>query len=604
MIDPPPDPHIGPPMAARGNLAIATVEAQANADTSNAREVAMAEQQAAPRPGDDHAPRRNEGVAMNAALGIDRQSFVDAMKQVADAALQQPLNVFRAVTDLQAELVRVAFGTSNVELDPADERFGDDAWRSNPIFKRIGQSYVAWTRSLDAWLESSGLDGIDAQRARFVLSILKDVAAPPNTFVGNPEALRKTFDTGGDNLLKGLRHFIDDVQHNHGYPAVADRAAFEIGRDVAATAGMVVYRDELMEVIHYQPQTTTVNSIPLVYIFSQVNRFYLGDLTPDRSLFRQLVDAGVQLFAVSWRNPTPAQRNWSLDTYTEGVVTACRIARSICHDEKVNLIGVCAGGLVTATAAGLMQARGDDSINSLSLFINILDNRPGESDFSLFVTDRSIAAQKQMVQAKGIFSERDIFEMFAMLRMEESVMSFMRSNYFMGDDPLKHPLLFWSMDYTRMPAAFQCDMLDLAKDNKLAKGELRIGGKRIELSRITYPVYVMAGSTDHITPWKACYRSTQLFGGDVQFVLTNQNHTQTISNKLGAVKNLKYWIADTLPANVEQWADRAVERPGTWRDHWVAWLKSFGTEITAPAQLGSAQYPPIDAAPGRYVRES
>jgi polyhydroxyalkanoate synthase len=436
-----------------------------------------------------------------------------------------------------------------------------------------------------------------------VLNILKDVAAPPNTFVGNPAALRRTFDTGGDNLIKGLRHFVDDVQHNHGYPAVADRTAYEVGKNVAATEGAVVYRDELMEVIHYGSRTATVNSLPLVYIFSQVNRFYLGDLTPDRSLFKQLVDAGIQLFAVSWRNPTPAQRNWSLETYTEGVVTACRVARSVCHGERINLIGVCAGGLVAATAAGLMQARSDDSINSLSLFINILDNRQGESDFSLFVTDRSVAAQKQMVQMKGIFSERDIFEMFAMLRVEESVMSFVRSNYFMGEDPLKHPLLFWSMDYTRMPAAFQCDMLDLSKDNQLAKGELRVCGKRIDLSHIAYPVYVMAGSTDHITPWKACYRSTQLFGGDVQFVLTNQNHTQTISNKLGAVKNLKYWVADALPADAERWADRATQHPGSWRDHWVAWLKTFGTEVAAPTRTGSVQYPAIDAAPGRYVVE-
>ncbi len=452
---------------------------------------------------------------MNAALGIDRQSFIDALGEVANGALRQPAELLRAGGKLQAELFRIVTGSSDLTVDRSDERFGDEAWESSPIFKRIGQSYVAWTRSLDEWLAGSGLQGIEEQRARFVLSILKDLSAPPNTFVGNPEALRKTWETRGANLVKGLRNFVDDVRHNHGYPAVADRRAFEIGKDVAATEGAVVYRDELMEVMHYKPRTAIVNSTPLVYIFSQVNRFYLGDLTPDRSLFKQLVDAGIQLFAVSWRNPKPEQRDWSLDTYTEGVVKACHIASSICLDERVNLIGVCAGGLVTAAAAGLMQARGDETVNSLSLFINILDNRPGESDFSLFVSERSVAAQKQMVNARGVFSERDIFEMFAMLRVEESVMSFVRSNYFMGEEPLKHPLLFWSMDYTRMPAAFQCDMLDLSKDNKLAKRELRVCGKRIDLSQISYPVYIMAGSTDHITPWKACYRSTQLFGGNV-----------------------------------------------------------------------------------------
>lgn len=556
------------------------------------------------RPGDEPGPRRNEGVAMNAALGIDRQSFIDALNEVANDALRRPLEVLRAGSKLQSELFRILTGASDIAVDRSDERFADEAWETNPFFKRVGQAYVAWARSLDEWVANSGLEGIEAQRARFVLSIVKDLTAPPNTLVGNPQALRKTWETRGENLLKGLRHFVDDIQHNHGYPAVADRTAFELGKDVAATEGAVVYRNELMEVMHYKPTTGIVNSIPLVYIFSQVNRFYLGDLTPDRSLFKQLVDAGIQLFAVSWRNPTPEQRDWSLDTYAEGVVKACHIARSICLDERVNLIGVCAGGLVTAAAAGLMQSRGDDTVNSLSLFINILDNRPGESDFSLFVSDRSVAAQKQMVKAKGVFSERDIFEMFAMLRVEESVMSFVRSNYYMGEDPLKHPLLFWSMDYTRMPAAFQCDMLDLSKDNKLAKRELRVCGKRIDLSQITYPVYVMAGSSDHITPWKACYRSTQLFGGPVQFILTNQNHTQTISNKAGAAKNLKYWIADALPADVEQWADRATEHAGVWRDHWIAWLKTFGEDIPARSSLGSNEYAVIDAAPGRYVREA
>jgi len=556
------------------------------------------------RPGDTSGPRRNEGVAMNTALGIDRQSFVDALGAVATDALRHPMELLRAGSKLQAELFRITAGSSDLTVDRTDERFSDDAWSTSPIFRRMGQAYAAWTRSLDEWLAGSGLQGIEEQRARFVLSILKDLSAPPNTLVGNPEALRKTWETRGANLVKGLRNFVDDVQHNHGYPAVADRAAFEIGKDVAATEGAVVYRDELMEVIHYKPRTAIVNSTPLVYIFSQVNRFYLGDLTPDRSLFKQLVDAGIQLFAVSWRNPTPEQRDWSLDTYTEGVVKACHIASHICLDEPVNLIGVCAGGLVTAAAAGLMQSRDDDTVNSLSLFINILDNRPGESDFSLFVSERSVAAQKQMVKAKGVFGERDIFEMFAMLRVEESVMSFVRSNYFMGEDPLKHPLLFWSMDYTRMPAAFQCDMLDLSKDNKLAKQELRVCGKRIDLSQIRYPVYVMAGSTDHITPWRACYRSTQLFGGDVQFILTNQNHTQTISNKAGAAKNLKYWIADSVPADVEQWADIATEHTGVWRDHWIAWLKTFGEEIPARSSLGSNEYAAIDKAPGKYVRES
>lgn len=208
-----------------------------------------------------------------------------------------------------------------------------------------------------------------------------------------------------------------------------------------------------------------------------------------------------------------------------------------------------------------------------------------------------------MIRAKGVYNEKDVFEMFALLRVEENIMSFFRSNYLLGEDPLKHPLLFWSMDYTRVPAEMQCDFLDLSQNNQIAKKEKRVLGKRLDLSRITYPVYLMAGSTDHITPWKACYRSTQLFGGDVTFVLTNQNHTQTISGRLDN-RHLRYWIPRELPADADKALAGADEHHGSWTFHWIDWLQSrYQERIPAPSKAGSKKYPPLDAAPGRYVRE-
>jgi polyhydroxyalkanoate synthase len=337
-------------------------------------------------------------------------------------------------------------------------------------------------------------------------------------------------------------------------------------------------------------------------VFSQVNRFYLGDLTRDRSLFKELLSAGIRVFAVSWRNPTVDNKAWDLEYYAEHVITAINVMREITDSEKVNVMGLCAGGITTAAALGLLQARGENLVNSQSLFVNILDNRPEDSDFGLFVSERSIAAQKARVQTNGIFDEKDVFEMFAWLTPEESVMAFFRDNYLMGKNPPVHPLLFWSMDYTRVPAGLQCDFLDLAWENLLAKREMRLGGKRIDLSQITYDTYIMAGSTDHITPWRGCYRSTQLFGGNVEFVLTNQNHTQTISNKPN--KYMKYWIADELPSETDDWVSAAEEVPGSWREHWIAWLKErSGAEVEAVKLMGSDNYPALDKAPGRYVLE-
>jgi polyhydroxyalkanoate synthase len=414
--------------------------------------------------------------------------------------------------------------------------------------------------------------------------------------------LKLLFDSRGDSLIKGLNNYLDDVRHNYGYPAVADRNAYVLGKDVAASKGAVVYRNELLEVIQYAPTQAQVHEIPFLFVFSQVNRYYLGDLTLDRSLCQELLSAGITVYAVSWRNPTVENRAWGLETYAEGVIQAIQAAREVSGQDKINVMGFCAGGIATAAAVGLLNARDDDWVNSHSVFANILDNRPEDSDFGLFVSERSVEMQKERVQQAGIFGEKEVFEMFAWLTPEESVMAFFRDNYLLGKNPPIHPLLFWSMDYTRVPAGLQCDFLDLAWDNKLAKREMMLAGRRLDLSKITYDTYIMAGSTDHITPWRGCYRSTALFGGEVEFVLTNQNHTQTISNKPN--KYMKFWRADHLPETADDWVTAADEFMGSWREHWTEWLKARSGELVdAKQDVGSVEHPPLDVAPGRYVFE-
>ena len=549
----------------------------------------------------DDIAERTEGVAASNAFGVDTKAIMDAWGMVLNQATTQPRAVFEAGRKFAVDMTSIWLGSSDVNPSEADARFTDEAWSENPLFRRIGQSYLAWSNSLDDWLAASGLEGIEHDRARFVLSAAKDVLAPVNTLVGNPAALKKLQETQGASFVKGVRNVFDDIRHNHGYPAVADRGAFTVGVDVAATEGAVVFRNDLFELIQYQPKTAEVSLIPLLYVFSQVNRFYLGDLTPDRSLFQRLLDAGIPVFAISWRNPEKAHSQWNLDTYADGVIEAIRVMRKVTKQGKIHLMGLCAGGLVTAAAAGVMQARGDDWVDTLSLFVNVLDFRPGDSEFGLFVTERSVEAQKSSVRSRGLFSERDVFEMFAMLRIEENVMSFFRANYLLGEDPPKHPLLFWSMDYTRVPAEMQCTFLDLSQYNQLAKREMRILGKRVDLTQIDYPVYLMAGSTDHITPWRACYRSAQLFGGNVEFVLTNQNHTQTISSRIDNW-HLKYFVASELPADADNALKSATEHKGSWTNHWIEWLDARSEEkLSAPKTLGSKKFPKLGAAPGEYV---
>lgn len=546
---------------------------------------------------------RTEAAAAAPGFGVDARSILDSWGKIAEEAATQPRAFLAAQQQLGESLSEIWLGEGPVADETGDPRFKDPVWEENGLYRRLKQSYQAWGHSMDSWLEASGLEGIERERAQFVLNASKDLLAPVNTLLGNPEALKKIRETRGASLIQGIRNLFDDLQHNHGYPAVADRQAFEVGKDVATSEGAVVFRNELFELIQYKPVTETVSAVPLLYVFSQVNRFYLGDLTPDRSLFKRVLEAGVPVFAISWRNPNPEQHDWNVDTYADGVIDAIKVIQRVNRRKKVHLMGLCAGGLVAAAAAGVLKARGDEPIASLSLFVNVLDSRPGESEFGLFVTDRSAQAQKAAVRARGVFSERDVFEMFAMLRIEENVMSFFRSNYLLGEEPLKHPLLFWSMDYTRVPAEMQCDFIDLGQHNRLAKKEQRVLGKRVDLSTIDYPVYVMAGSTDHITPWKACYRSTQLFGDDVTFVLTNQNHTQTISSRADN-HHLKYWVTTQLPEDPDAALQSASSNDGSWTGHWIDWLKERGgDEVKPKKKLGGKAFPMLDPAPGRYVLE-
>lgn len=550
--------------------------------------------------GAEHVADQTEGVALSGLLGANPDAVMAAWRQFAAQVGSDPEAALREQFAYQKELAGIWLGDTSSE-DPQDPRFADPAWETDPFFSRLRKSYYAWVRTLDRWLETSNLAGMDRQRAAFLLEIAKDVFSPVNS-PWTPETIQKAIETRGQSLLRGIGNFLDDQQNNHGYPAIADRKAFTVGVDVASTPGKVIYRDELLELIQYTPVTPQVHKRPLLYVFSQVNRFYLGDLTADRSLFRQLLESGIQVFAVSWKNPLPEHASWSLENYAGGVIRAIKVVRSIAGVKRIDLMGLCAGGLTAAVAAGVLAARRKDWIKSLSLFVSILDNQPGDSDFTLFVTDESVAAQKARVRAQGMMRERDVLEMFAMLRLDESIFSFVRSNYYRGEAPLAHPLLFWSMDYTRVPAEMQCDFIDLAHRNRLARGEWSALGEAIDLAAIDCPVYIMAGTTDHITPWRGCYRSAHLFGGNVQFVLTNQNHTQTISAATDNPK-LKYWLNDELPLDADAWQAGAQVRPGDWRRHWIAWLKVRSKRVDAPRKQGNKRFPAIGDAPGTYVLE-
>ncbi len=542
-----------------------------------------------------------DGPGLTGWQGVDAEAIQAGWMTLQGQWLNDPANSNAVTLAYQARLAEIWLNQELPDLAP-DPRFEDPEWATHPVFSRIRAAYSLWCDALDEWVARAGLEGIDLQRAQFLLDAAKETYAPVNSPF-TPETIRRAVETQGESLVKGLSNYFADLNENHGYPAIADRTAFEVGVDVANTPGEVIYRTPLFELIQYGAATERVHEVPVLYVFSQVNRFYLGDLTPERSLFRRLLESGLQVFAVSWKNPTSDDQHLSLSDYARAVREAVEVSGKIADSSTVDLMGLCAGGVTSATAAALEQSfEGSDvRIGSLSLFVSILDNRPGESDFSLFATDETVAAQKAKVRSQGYANERDILEMFAMLRLDESVFSFVRSNYFRGENPPAHPLLFWSMDYTRVPAEMQCDFIDLSHTNDLATGRLEIEGKTLSLENISYPVYVMAGSTDHITPWRACYRSAHLFGSEPRFVLTNQNHTQTISAKPN--RHLRYWTNEELPADADAWLEGADEHEGDWRQDWIDWLKGHSGQKPAPEGCGSGEFAALGEAPGTYVYE-
>lgn len=503
------------------------------------------------RPDGDSIAERRDGIALTSALALDRRALLESLQLIVNRATAQPRAVVDIASALLGEFVKITIG-DKVAATPTDTRFKDAAWRDNPLFRRMGQAYLAWSKSLDDWLARSNFDALDHARARFMLDIVKDVTAPMNTLAGNPEALRKLWQTRGDSVMKGLRNYINDVRHNHGYPTVADRDAFKVGIDVAASPGAVVFRNELLEVIQYWPNKPSVHAIPLVYVFSQVNRFYLGDLTPERSLFQKLLDVGIQVFAVSWRNPTEKQRDWGLDTYAEGVIHALAVARQISAQPQRTFR---CGAKVAGTLRRCIRRK--ERLRNVRVAAS-----GGERDD---VLAQQLSARRRPDRTSAIVLVDGL-----------------------------HPFARGSI--RGFPRSVVCQ--------QTREGEAIALGKRIDLKDVKCDVFVMAGSTDHITPWMGCYRSTQLLGGRTQFVLTNQNHTQTISAR-GDNRHLKYWIADELPPSAADWMKLARETPGDWREHWLIWLaQRSGSRIPARSSLGSSAHPSLDAAPGRYVVET
>jgi polyhydroxyalkanoate synthase len=364
-----------------------------------------------------------------------------------------------------------------------------------------------------------------------------------------------------------------------------------------------VFKNEVLELIQYQPTTPQVYRRPLLLVPPQVNKFYVMDLSPNKSIVRYLVANGLQVFTISWRNPTPQQREWGFETYDKAILEAIEAVRAITASPDVNIVGSCLGGMTLATLLGHRAAQGDRSVNAVTFLVTVLDTNV-ESTMGLFATRETIAAAREASRLKGVLEGQEMARVFAWLRPNDLIWNYWVNNYLIGKDPAAFDVLYWNNDTTRLPARLHGELLDLYETDAFTHpGALEVLGTPVDLSKVTNDAYIVAGITDHITPWQGCYATTQLLGGKIKFILSNSGHIQALLNPPGNPK-ASYFVNERYPADPQQWQTGSQKRSGSWWEDWRDWLgQRSGEQKAAPAELGNAQYPPGTPAPGSYVFE-
>ena len=545
-------------------------------------------------------------LALNPVVGFSMQDIVKAGALVARQALLQPAIGLEHGTRLFQENVRILFGNSEIGPNPRDRRFSDAAFKSdNGIYRRLAQSWSAWQQNNAKWVDAVGFNDIDRERARFIVDLVTDALAPTNFLLGNPSALKRARETRGRSLFQGVQNFVDDLVNNGGMPAQVDKSPFKVGENIANTPGKVVFRCPVAELIQYAPTTDEVQARPIFIVPPQINKFYVYDMSPEKSLVRYLVEAGFQVFMVSWRNPTEEHRDWGLAEYVDALEQAIDATLEITDADSVDSVGACAGGITLTTAIAYLTAldRGD-KVASLTLMVNVLENQAEDSVTGLFMTDEAIeAARKRSAQA-GVLDGQDTARIFNWMRPNDLIWNYVVANYLHGETPPAFDILYWNNDTTRLPARLHSDFLNIFKDAPFKNpGVMLIRDVPIDLTQVKIPVFITGGTTDHITPWHACYRSTQLFGGECTYLLSTAGHIQSLINPPGPSKR-KYYTNSQTPPSAEEWRKDAEEHAGTWWPYWTDWLKRRNNRtITAPPSLGSPTHAAIEDAPGAYVHE-
>jgi len=526
---------------------------------------------------------------------------LDMVAAVAD--LVDPAAVAREMPWLAGELAKIAVGQSDLSFDERDQRFSDEAWRTVPYFRVLGQSYRLFELWMGKMYESVDASWQQKARARFAADVITAALSPANYLGTNPAALRQAAETGGASLVRGAQNMLRDLARG-GMPSMVDRGQFTVGENIAATPGAVVYREEMFELLQYAPATAKVRAVPLVMIPPEINRYYIMDLAPGRSLVEFAVSQGIGVFMVVWRNPSSlrGEGRWGLDDYIAAAERAGAVARAIARTEKVNLLGLCAGGITLAYALAHQAATGDDSAGSATFVVTMLTgDKPNV--VGMMDTGQARAVLEQAAKAEQIIPGTALRSVFAMLRPNDLVYNYLVSGWLMGQSPAPFDVLAWNDDATRTTARFAAESSKLAMDGWDGNGPV-ILGVRTDFGQVSCDSYHVGGFTDHITAWRACYDTAHLVGGaGKEMTLIKSGHIQSVVYPADSTRYDR-WYGPPTPTDPDQWLQTTPVEKGSWWRPWTQWLTArSGPERPARKTLGNRQYPPLGPAPGTYVFE-
>lgn len=497
-------------------------------------------------------------------------------------------------------------GKAVIEGDPRDRRFKDEAWKDNEVFDFIKQSYLLSARYItDVVKQADGLEPATAQKVDFYSRQFIDAMSPSNFLLTNPEVLRKTAETGGENLIKGLNNLLADLERGRGNLRIkmTDMEAFKIGENIAVTPGKVVYQNDLMQLIQYTPTTEKVLKRPLLIIPPWINKFYILDLRARNSFVRWATAQGHTVFIVSWVNPDEklAEKNFE-DYMKEGILDALTAIEAATGERAVNAIGYCLGGTLLSSTLAWMAAQGDDRIKSATFFVTLMDFRES-GELNVFIDEEQIKALEDKMNKRGFLEGSEMATTFNMLRANDLIWSFVVNNYLLGNDPFPFDLLYWNADSTRMPAKMHSFYLrNMYQDNKLSQpGGISLAGTPIDLSKVKVPAYFISTREDHIAPWRATYRGTKLLGGENRFVLAASGHIAGVVNPPEGGK-YSHWLNTELPEDPETWFQGATEIAGSWWPDWQRWIMALDKRMVKAREPGDGKLAVLEEAPGSYVK--